>query len=183
MATRSKPRSRKIGKRPDADFVRSILSYNRQTGVLRWKRRNDISKSNSAKHAGKRAGTRDSKGHRQIVIHDVAYMAHQLAWLIVTGQWPFYEIDHKNVKPDDNRWCNLRPATDTQNKCNEKIRKNSTTGKKGVSIRKNRPSPFVARITLHGKTYDLGRYKTREKAHAAYRKAAKKLHGNFARFA
>jgi len=36
----------------------------------------------------------------------------------MTGQWPKEYIDHKNRKRDDNRWCNLREATHSQNYVN-----------------------------------------------------------------
>jgi len=43
-------------------------------------------------------------------------------------------VDHKNHNPSDNRRCNLRTCTFSQNAMNASLRQNNTSGKTGVSV-------------------------------------------------
>jgi hypothetical protein len=63
----------------------------------------------------------------------VLYREHRLAWLYMTGEWPTHEIDHINGDRVDNRFCNLREATASENRWNSRKRVNNTSGYKGVS--------------------------------------------------
>jgi hypothetical protein len=182
MAANSKPRSNSPRNFLEPEYVRSILDYSKSTGVLRWKVRADVNAATNTRCAGKEAGTPDSKGHRQIEIHSVAYMAHHLAWAIVTGEWPTQQIDHQDQDPGNNRWKNLRKCTDTENKCNQKTYKNNRLGCKGVTYRPKFARPYVARITKHGKIHHLGCFATLEEAIAARQEAAIRMHGEFASF-
>jgi hypothetical protein len=60
------------------------------------------------------------------------YYAHQLAWLYMTGQWPNKHIDHINGIRDDNRFSNLRLATESDNSCNRAKQSNNVSGYTGV---------------------------------------------------
>lgn len=89
-------------------------------------------------------------------------------------------VDHKNGDTLDNRKCNLRICTETQNHQNAKKASHNTTGFKGVSFSKKRQR-FFAQIVSHGKHHWLGQFVTAVEAHAAYCEAASRLHGDFAR--
>lgn len=182
MAAPTKAQSHAPRNSLDPTYVQKILTYKKHTGVFIWKPRVWANGRVSTRDAGKIAGTLDTKGHRQISINGVAYMAHCLAWAIVKNEWPAHPIDHENGLPDDNRWKNLRKCTDSQNKANQKKYVSNSAGLKGVSYRPERKNPFVARITIDHKTYSLGGHDTLEKAHQAYQNAAKNLYGKFARF-
>jgi hypothetical protein len=80
----------------------------------------------------------------------------------------------------DNRRSNIRIATSQQNGMNSRIQKNSSTGFKGVSYRKD-SKMYRARIMVDGKSISLGGDKQATKAHELYAAAAKRLHGEFAR--
>jgi HNH endonuclease len=47
------------------------------------------------------------------------YRAGRLAWLYMTGEWPKNQIDHINRDKADNRFCNLRDVTQTENMRNK----------------------------------------------------------------
>lgn len=90
-------------------------------------------------------------------------------------------VDHINGNTLDNRRCNLRLATVKENTRNQQISKKNTSGYKGVGWSK-RDRRWVARITVDGKAVYLGSFDRPEDAHSAYCEAAKKYHGEFARF-
>lgn len=161
-----------------ADYVRSILDYAAETGDLIWKWRPDKSPNINARWVGKKAGQLTPQGRLAIRIDGVLYLAHRLIWLHVTGDWPAYQLDHKDLNPLNNRFDNLREADDSSNMCNRKAR--NATGVKGVYFVKAK-GKWGSQITKSGKHYWLGLHDTREGAVSAREKAALELHGEFAR--
>lgn len=89
-------------------------------------------------------------------------------------------VDHKNGNTLDNRRENLRLATTSQNSINQKLRRDNTSGVKGVYWDKKNKK-FKAQISLHGKAKSLGRFSTKEEAAYAYAVASEHLHGEFRR--
>lgn len=89
--------------------------------------------------------------------------------------------DHINGNTLDNREENLRSATNAQNTQNQGLRLDNTSGYKGVTWDK-RDKKWKAQIEANGKGKSLGNFDTPELAYQAYCEAAKKLHGEFARF-
>lgn len=162
---------------PSQVYLKSILDYDPETGVFTWRRRSDVPKEWNTKYAGTKAGSPEPvSGYERISIGDRIFKAHRLAWVWMTGDSPEHEVDHINCDRMDNRWCNLREATHSQNRAN--IATWGSLGLKGVTQYGNR---FMAKITKHGKYYYLGTFDSPEEAHAAYMKAARELHGEFAR--
>jgi HNH endonuclease/AP2 domain len=157
-------------------YVRSLFTYDRRSGDLRWR----ITRSNRAP-AGTLAGTIRPDGRRIVHIDGRLYFASRLAWVIVTGEWPPFDVDHRDLDKGNDRWRNLRPATRSQNLFNRGTNRNNTSGYKGVSFDAARGS-YDARIMVKRKQLCLGRFKTAEQAARAYRDAAIREHGEFARF-
>jgi hypothetical protein len=87
-------------------------------------------------------------------------------------------VDHENRIRSDNSWANLRDATRQQNNTNVGLRKDSTTGVKGVYPRKN--GTFRSSIQVNGKRTYLGTFDTLDEATAVRLAAVKKCHGEFA---
>lgn len=161
------------------DRVLQVLDYDRETGTLVWRHRPEGRKAWNTRYAGKIAGTIRSDGYIKITIDYVQLYAHQIIWLIETGEF-LATLDHENKDKSDNRISNLRPADNAQNAWNTSKPKNNTTGYKGVSVC-GRTGRFVVQITVRGTCHRLGRYDTAEEAHKAYCRAATELHGEFAR--
>lgn len=88
-------------------------------------------------------------------------------------------IDHANGDGLDNRRENLRFCTYTQNAQNSRIRKDNKSGYKGVYL--HLPGRWRSRIKVDGRYICLGVYKNPEEAAEAYRRAAQKYFGEFAR--
>jgi hypothetical protein len=155
--------------------LREILDYDPKTGLFRWRVRRSNSQVTTA------AGTINSEGYRRIQIDGTLYAASNLAWLYMTGTWPTDQTDHRNLHPSDDRFDNLREATQTQNKANSGVYRNNKLGVKGVRLHRN--GRFEARLRVNGKLQYLGCYRTLDEAKAVYDAAAKREFGDFARSA
>jgi hypothetical protein len=156
-----------------AEHLRSILSYDPDTGVFVW--------TNCSKpwFNGCEAGT-VSDGYVHIQIDGTIYRAHRLAWLYTQGEWPDDEVDHRDLNRSNNRLKNLRPATTSQNKHNQGLRKSNSSGHKGVSFYK-RSGKWQAQIMVNRKRVHIGYFATIGEAAAAYDTSAYKYHNEFAR--
>jgi len=106
-----------------------------------------------------------------------AYKAHRLAWFYMTGAWPIAQIDHENRIRDDNKWDNLREATQTQNSQNQSSSFSIISGLKGAYYGKG---GWFSTITVLGKPIYLGQFKSPEEAHIAYVNAAELYFNKFA---
>lgn len=163
-----------------AEQLRNVLTYNKRTGIFRWKNRKNIRPSVNARLRGRIAGAPDADGYIQITILGENHKAHRLAWLYIHGEWPSCDLDHRNTKKHHNPIANLRLATTSQNGANRGLPENNTSGFKGVYFNKG-VQKWHAQIKHHGVRHYLGIYNTPETAYAAYCDAAKELQKDFAR--
>ena len=147
------------------DRLKQLLNYDPETGKFTWR------VSVSTVRTGNTAGTTDPKGYVRIAIDRKVYAAHRLAWLYAHGSWPANEIDHINRQRSDNRICNLREADRSLNCHNSNIRKDNISGHRGVGWHKHQKK-WRARISLSGQMKELGYFKDKESAIAAYNAAA-----------
>jgi hypothetical protein len=152
--------------------VKEMFDCDPEKGILIWKNCSSIRPLN-----GTIAGNLQSSGYVVVQIKAKDYRYHRVIWLLVTGKWPENQIDHINGIRNDNRFCNLREATQSQNGANTLSRSNSS-GYKGVTKTRKK---WVARISLNNKRMTIGRYNTPEEAHAAYVAKAKELFGEYAK--
>ncbi len=87
------------------------------------------------------------------------------------------ETDHINHDGLDNRRCNLRICTKSQNLWNSRP---SGKASKHKGVAWHTPgNKWVAHIAVDGKKYYLGLYNTELGAAEAYKRAAEKHHGEF----
>lgn len=96
------------------------------------------------------------------------------------GEWPEHEVDHKNLDSLDDRLENLRVATPSQNQANKGMRKDNTSGVKGVAWDSSKKK-WAASTSLGGRSIHLGRYDRIEDAAKAYAEGVAQIHGDFGR--
>ena len=152
--------------------LRELFHYDPDTGVF-------TRKTNSGRGlAGRTAGIAHNQGYFCLCANGKKYLAHRLAWLYVTGEWPVNDIDHINGIRADNRFANLRDVTRSVNLQNRRSPKNTARSRLlGVTFAKHKlNNPWVAQICFKGKTKRLGYFATEELAHAAYLKKKREVH-------
>lgn len=89
------------------------------------------------------------------------------------------QADHINGDRLDNRRCNLRPATHSQNQANRTICIANSSGYKGVSWDR-RGKKFIARIRINKVQRCLGLFHSAEEASRVYEAKAREIWGEFA---
>lgn len=158
---------------PTQAYLREVMNYDPETGEFTWtKKRRSI-------RVGDPCGRVNIWGYREIGVCSKLYPAHRLAFLYMTGRWPEPYVDHINRVRSDNRWCNLREATASENSANGSLRGNNTSGLMGVVWDKAR-SKWRAQIRINGRKTNLGRFHSAEEAAAAHDRAARAMFGEFA---
>lgn len=155
--------------------LREVLDYDPETGVFKWK----VAVARRVK-IGDEAGN-IKNGYLEIECEGTRAYAHRLAWLWMTGKWPPQCIDHINLVRIDNRFSNLRLATFKDNAGNRLPNRNNKSGMKGIFYRADRRK-WAAHIYINGRSTHLGHFGTAEEARAAYKEAAERHFGSFARF-
>jgi hypothetical protein len=148
--------------------LKQLLDYDQNTGVFTWK-----VKRRGTNGIGSVAGKIKPRGYRIIGISGQDYLAHRLAWLYMTGNWPEQSIDHINGHRADNRIDNLRDVSHRDNQCNRHTHRNGRL----VGASYHKPSQkWVAQIYINGRLIYLGNFPTEEAAHQAYLTALAPLH-------
>jgi len=90
------------------------------------------------------------------------------------------EVDHINNNRLDNRRCNLRACSKSENNRNASLRKDNLCKFKGVSFNIS-SKKYRARIKFNKKNIHLGCFQNIIEAAAAYNAAALKYFGEFAK--
>lgn len=123
------------------EYVRELFDYDEVSGKLTWK----VNRGSRGR-IGNEAGTIQPDGYRRVAINGKTCAAHRLIWFYQTGKWPKDQIDHINGIRDDNRFCNLREANNSQNMMNIKKPNSNTSGHKNICKR-------VTKNIHNGKAY------------------------------
>src|SRR5512139_2698278 len=139
------------------EYVESILDYDPQTGIFRWKcKRFGVT-------VGAVAGVRQR--YTRIKIDYKMYPAHHLAWLLMAGEMPSHQIDHVDLDKHNNAWSNLRATTPSLNAANQRAKRTNKCGLKGVCLQAGKWNAF---IKVNGRSRNLGTFKNKFDAHNAY---------------
>lgn len=143
-----------------------VMHYDPLTGLFtRLKRCN--------RHADK-TGSIDGYGRPIIVVDQIKYHQGRLAWFYVHGRWPVGFIDHRDGKPLNMVFTNLRDVTNSVNMQNQ--RRPMVTNQVGLLGVIQRKTRYVGTIELDGKKTHLGYFATADEAHQAYLTAKRRLH-------
>lgn len=158
------------------ETLRELLNYDPATGVLCWR----IARSNRVQPGVPITKTSPSTGYIRVTVDKKVLAAHRVAWVLTTGKWPEGVIDHINGVKTDNRITNLRDVTRADNMLNRLgVQSNKKSGDLGVFLDKRRGT-WYAQIQRHGKTTNLGTFKSQQEASAAVSKARKDILGEVA---
>lgn len=151
-------------------LLRELLRYEPDTGQLFWRERprslftldREFRRWNG-RYAGKPASYRRGTGYLGLFVFRRGFSAHRIAWAMHHDEWPVGDIDHINGDREDNRICNLRDVTRSENCRNAKLSKANKTGAIGVTYRRGK---WRASMHIH-----LGLFDTLEAAVAARKEA------------
>ena len=153
--------------------ISALLKYEPETGKFYWLPRTpdmfpDETKFSggnvtrcktwNSRYAGKEAFTgKHCRGYLQAGIMGYSTLAHRVAWVFITGDWPLDQIDHINGNRADNRADNLRAVSNQENSRNMTLSKRNKTGVCGVCWNQGQ-SKWMASIRFGGRNVNLGLY-------------------------
>lgn len=149
--------------------LKTLLRYNKRTGVFTWR-----VTTSSKSMVGNVAGYMRKDGYVSIMINWKRYLVHRLAWLYVNGRWPKNHIDHKDGRPWNNRWNNLRDVTRCENQQNRRCA--AKQNKLGILGVRSQGKKFSARIVCDGHEIYLGTFDTAKAASRVYLQTKRELH-------
>jgi len=151
-------------KLPSQEEIMNALNYDKDTGVLTWKKRQRVKE-------GAIAGVLFKNGYIRLGINGKLYSAHRVAWVFHYGSIDEnMQIDHINGIRHDNRICNLRLVSHKENHRNKKLTCINKAGFNGVRFQEKKNS-YVATITIDRKVKYLGSFKNIEDAISARKEA------------
>lgn len=151
------------------DKLKEFLDYDPDTGELTWKK-----KPSKKVAKNSRAGSLSKDGYRHVIFSGKKYPEHRLIWFYVHGEFPKEQIDHINHKRDDNRLCNLREVTHSENARNRTKNKSSKVQEVGIWFCKKRQR-YIAEITLNQKKVYQRSFENIDDAIQARKEKAKEL--------
>ena len=121
------------------ELIKEFFSYDEVSGVVTIKpraRKWFVSKCShpafNSRYGNKPIKTKDKDGYLFMTVLGVRCLAHKIACMYMTGEWP-NEMDHINGIRDDNSWVNLRSVTRRENLKNLSVKKNTPYGILGIS--------------------------------------------------
>lgn len=155
------------------EVVKELFDYH-EDGFLVWKKQISI-RSPIGKIVGPDSFYK--QGYRKCRIDGKTYKQHSLIFLWHHGYLP-ETVDHKDTDRANNKIENLRAATQRQ-QCMNRSKLKDKILPKGVY---QKGKKVCAIIRVHQKNIWLGTYKEVSDAHEAYKQAAIKHFGEFARY-
>ncbi len=106
-------------------------------------------------------GTPNSTGYRTINVRGKSALIHRAIFLLVKG-WLPKALDHKDRDKSNNRIGNLRPASQEINCHNRSVSKNTVSGVRGVTFKKDKKL-WRGRLTVSGRSIHICSSKNKTK--------------------
>lgn len=160
--------------KPTLDYLRRRILVDVDSGIVTWIDATKHHANINGNEAGSpRGGSRNGKSYWHIKINGIAIKRSHIVFLFATGSWPKQQIDHINGNSLDDRLCNLREVTVTQNAWNHKTR--AKKEKTPMGVRKTASGRFQARIACNKEQIAIGVFDTEKEAHNAYLSKRKEL--------
>ena len=157
---------------PPTELLNEMFEY--RSGDLYWK----VDKGPLAMR-GSKAGCTNSEGYVTVGLNRRRYLAHRFIWAM-HGNDPVPLLDHINGDKTDNRIENLRIGNPEMNMQNMRLRKDSTSGIKGVSWHKQ-SCKWIGQVWHRNQIYKAGSFPDKDQCAQAVRELRESLHGEFAR--
>jgi hypothetical protein len=145
----------------DQEAIKKLFHYDAESGMLLWRKGN-----NRNVKPWQEAKSPNGHGYYNVKIDGKSYLVHRLIWLYVHGSFPKEDIDHKNRIRNDNRLCNLRAVSRTDNCQNISLPDHNKSGHIGVSWIKSH-NRWTVYVKVDKKNKWLGYYKNLDDAVAA----------------
>lgn len=117
---------RKAKQTVNQEILKSQLRYDKPSGKF------FRLTSSGSNIIGTEAGYVHQTGYMKVGVLGGSYYSHRLVWLYTYGEFPKVNIDHIDGNPLNNCIDNLMECNQEQNARNIKIRKNNTSGFRGV---------------------------------------------------
>ena len=157
------------------DMIENILKdrcvYLPNTGDIVW--RSDLGKAKEGARAvffSKKTGYGSLRVKHQGIRY--TFMAHRVAWLLHTGEWPKGVVDHIDNNPSNNAISNLRDCSQSHNLARRRMKEKKLP--RGVTyVHNNKKNPYVAQFRCK----HVGYFPTPELASQAYELAFEKEFG------
>ena len=148
---------------PDIDFLKSILEYDPNTGLLIWKPRpytmykhKGFCDKFNRESAGKIATHLGPRGYLIVSINRTSYFAHRIIFFMEHGYCPDV-IDHDDGNQTNNKIKNLKESTNQKNNQNMKKLNTNISGVTGVSWHK-KYQKWQVHINVNKKLKNLGMF-------------------------
>ncbi|ELY4601020.1 HNH endonuclease [Cronobacter sakazakii] len=160
----------------DMYTIRGFVAYSPSspTGLI-W-----LKSSGRAKSGDYAGSYNDARGYYYVTIAKKKYLTHRVVWALNHGAIDSsMDVDHKDGNTSNNNIGNLRAATRAENLKNTPLRKDNSSGVKGLSWHA-KSHGWVGRIWNEGKVHR--KFSTSRSAVELWLiEMREKLHGEFAR--
>lgn len=164
-------------------LLADLFDADQELGVIKWRYRPDsffpsknVCDSWNTRCAGKWALASGAEGGYKVgKIFGNLVRAHRIIFAMNHGHWPTEQVDHINGIRSDNRACNLRDVSGSENRRNSANSKKNTSGIIGVNWHKAHQK-WRAEIKVDGKGIHIGLFNGIESA-ALARKSAEITYG------
>jgi hypothetical protein len=112
-----------------------------------------------------------ANGYISIGSRGKRYLEHRIIWLLLTGSFPEFQLDHINGDRADNKLSNLRPCNNSENNQNfNRLRTTNTSGYRNVF---SHTDGWLVQLKVNNRAKYIGWYKDKQLAIAAAEQARK----------